>query len=422
MSRSFRSRRNRAVNTNEQEQAPFFSKTAQKEPAFFQPKMEINQPGDQYKKEADNVANNVIKEKDKGVQRLSTPKDEEEPATNDARMEVDKEIQEKPEIQQCAACEKEEKEASPALSSKIEDRAGKGKPMPEPLKQSMGAAIGADFSGVNVHTDDHATAMNNALGAQAFTHGNDIYFNQGKYDPGSNQGQHLLAHELTHVVQQGQAPAVSKKQIQRTLFPLVIMEGRRVGSGSVTMGPGITVSWNGNSMSIVAHMEVYGPSATAEIAQQIQDTINRVWNQSFPDGYSVSCQADVTYRAENAAEDSNRTQIHVIREPGVTNVSHSWLIGERYMTFNLFDAKIDWTPAHEFAHLIGLPDHYSEGIVSKIRGRFGGRREATIDEGWQGNIMGQFDGVLESKNIQEWLDRHGVQYVMPGSPDTPQTA
>ena len=215
------------------------------------------------------------------------------------------------------------------------------------------------------------------------------------------------------------------KQIQTSLVPLVIMEPRRVGSGSVVMGPGISVSWNGNSMHIIAHMEASGPAATPEIAQTIQDAINRVWNQSFADGYSVTCSADVTYRAADVAEDSGKTQINVVNEPGTTHVRHAWLVGARYMTFNLYDSSesMDWTPAHEFGHLIGLRDHYSEGIGSKLGGRlFGWERHTDADEGWSGNIMAESGGLLESKNIQEWLEIHGVQYVMPGTPATPTEA
>lgn len=79
------------------------------------------------------------------------------------------------------------------------------------LAAEMGHAIGADFNGVRIHTGEEATQMNRDLGAQAFTHGNDIYFNSGKYDPSSTNGKRLLAHELTHVVQQGAAPAAAEK-------------------------------------------------------------------------------------------------------------------------------------------------------------------------------------------------------------------
>jgi len=62
--------------------------------------------------------------------------------------------------------------------------------------------FGYNFENVKVHTCDSAVQMNQQLGAQAFTFGNSIFFNKGKYNPGSSDGKKLLAHELTHVVQQ----------------------------------------------------------------------------------------------------------------------------------------------------------------------------------------------------------------------------
>jgi hypothetical protein len=69
-------------------------------------------------------------------------------------------------------------------------------------RAEMETGFGADFSQVNIHTGSQAVQMNKELGAQAFTHGKDIYFNEGKYNPNSNAGKHLLAHELTHTIQQ----------------------------------------------------------------------------------------------------------------------------------------------------------------------------------------------------------------------------
>src|SRR5690606_10069691 len=65
---------------------------------------------------------------------------------------------------------------------------------------------------VNIHTDSQAVEMNKSLGAQAFTYGNDIYFNQGKYNPDSASGKHLLAHELTHTIQQGNSHTTHTKK------------------------------------------------------------------------------------------------------------------------------------------------------------------------------------------------------------------
>ncbi len=92
--------------------------------------------------------------------------------------------------------------APASVEKSLASSRGKGSPLPDAVNNKMGSAMGADFSEVRIH-DDHAAAdMSNALNAQAFTHGKDIYFNRGKYDPGSKAGQHLLAHELTHTIQQ----------------------------------------------------------------------------------------------------------------------------------------------------------------------------------------------------------------------------
>ena len=72
----------------------------------------------------------------------------------------------------------------------------------------MESRFNADFSGVRVHTDASAVQMNAQISAQAFTHGNDIYFNSGKYNPDTGSGKHLLAHELTHTIQQGKSKSV----------------------------------------------------------------------------------------------------------------------------------------------------------------------------------------------------------------------
>jgi hypothetical protein len=79
----------------------------------------------------------------------------------------------------------------------------------------MESRFGADFSNVKIHTGSYATQLSKDLNAQAFTVGNDVYFNEGKYQPESSEGKHLLAHELTHVIQQ--APDISAKKIQRLI-------------------------------------------------------------------------------------------------------------------------------------------------------------------------------------------------------------
>jgi hypothetical protein len=91
------------------------------------------------------------------------------------------------------------------LESTLNSSKGGGAPLSGKVKTEMESGIGADFSNVRIHNDSTAAKMNQQLGAQAFATGNNIYFNEGKYNPNSTAGKHLLAHELTHTVQQGAA-------------------------------------------------------------------------------------------------------------------------------------------------------------------------------------------------------------------------
>ncbi|MCU1595529.1 MAG: hypothetical protein JWO12_2921, partial [Frankiales bacterium] len=83
----------------------------------------------------------------------------------------------------------------------LQRRKGGGSALPDAVAQSMGAAFGQDFSDVRVHTGPEADGVARSLQATAFTRGSDIYFSAGTFAPASESGQHLLAHELTHVVQ-----------------------------------------------------------------------------------------------------------------------------------------------------------------------------------------------------------------------------
>lgn len=95
-----------------------------------------------------------------------------------------------------------ETEATPEVEATIEQARGGGRSLDAGIQRQMESAFGNNFSGVRVHTDSTADALNQSLSARAFTTGQDIFFRQGEYNPGSSTGKELLAHELTHVVQQ----------------------------------------------------------------------------------------------------------------------------------------------------------------------------------------------------------------------------
>ena len=108
-----------------------------------------------------------------------------------------------------------------------------GRPLDAPLRGSMEAAFGADFSTVRVHDDPGAYAPNQKLGAEAFTAGNQIFFGQGSYPSGAPDGQHVLAHERAHVLQQG-GGGIGGRDASSSVGGKVVIQ--RLYSGLDTMG------------------------------------------------------------------------------------------------------------------------------------------------------------------------------------------
>lgn len=100
--------------------------------------------------------------------------------------------------------------ASQSLSSKISASRGNGSSLDNGIQSFMQNRFGADFSNINIHTGTDAIQMSQELNARAFTVGSDIYFNEGQYNTHSSEGKHLLAHELTHTIQQGKSEKVQK--------------------------------------------------------------------------------------------------------------------------------------------------------------------------------------------------------------------
>ena len=142
------------------------------------------------------------------LQREALPEDEEELQMKSLdistlqREEVpedEEELQMKPMVQRQGEAGMA---AVPDLEVSINQARGGGQAIANNIREPMEQAFGADFSGVKVHTDRQSDQLNRSIQARAFTTGQDVFFRQGEYNPGSRGGQELLAHELTHVVQQ----------------------------------------------------------------------------------------------------------------------------------------------------------------------------------------------------------------------------
>ena len=163
-------------------QVPAYSTTP-----IVQPKLTIGAVGDKYEQEADRVARQV-------VSQIHAPGNQTVQREEMSDEESDLMVQRQSDGGGMAA--------TPELEASIQQARGSGQPLSENIRKPMEQAFGADFSRVKVHADAQSEQMNRSIHAKAFTTGQDIFFRQGVYSPGSRGGQELIAHELTHVVQQ----------------------------------------------------------------------------------------------------------------------------------------------------------------------------------------------------------------------------
>ncbi|MDP6748582.1 MAG: DUF4157 domain-containing protein [Candidatus Poribacteria bacterium] len=164
--------------------------------------MTVGPSGDKYEQEADQVAKRVLGQmKGAGEQSVQRQGMEEE------------ELQMKSLQPQIGT---EGGDVSDEVQSSINGSRGSGKSIEENVRSSMENAFGADFSDVRIHLGAESTALNDSMNARAFTTGNDIFFRQGEYTPGSSSGKEILAHELTHVVQQTSPSPINRMDTKET--------------------------------------------------------------------------------------------------------------------------------------------------------------------------------------------------------------
>lgn len=100
-------------------------------------------------------------------------------------------------------------EVGPETERQLESNRGGGQPLSGATRKRMESAFGLDLGAVRVHADSAGAAISRVLSARAFAHGNDIYFASGEYEPDSEAGQRVLAHELAHVAQQSSGPTLT---------------------------------------------------------------------------------------------------------------------------------------------------------------------------------------------------------------------
>jgi hypothetical protein len=173
------------------------------------------------KKEKEKVMKKEDKKEEEKVKRSPDKKEEEKKVQRAADKKEEEKVKKKEEKKEEEKVHKKEGPASTAntsatASTYISSINGKGQNMDAGVQSFYESRIGADFSDVKIHTGKEAADSAKDINAQAYAFGNHIVFNEGKYQPQSSEGKHLLAHELAHVVQNDEGEKTLRKREKKT--------------------------------------------------------------------------------------------------------------------------------------------------------------------------------------------------------------
>jgi len=255
LQRAFADPNNIGVNNAKALQRTFGNQAVRRamQQTVIQRKMTVGPVDDEYEQEADAVAKQVMQtastpkslpvqrqEEDEELQMKPLPSAIPSPSVSILqRQEDDEELQLKPfqsNLPPFPFLQREEEdeelqakgnsisaggELNQDLENSVQQAKSGGQPLGDNVRGTMEQAFNADFNSVKIHTGSTADTLNRSLSARAFTSGQDVFFRSGQYNPDSSAGQELLAHELTHTIQQGAVTTQGKenrvqtKQIQR---------------------------------------------------------------------------------------------------------------------------------------------------------------------------------------------------------------
>jgi hypothetical protein len=211
----------------------FFAPAASTAFPSIQMKMKVNQPGDKLEQEADRMADKVMRmptpaspateeklqrQADDRLQKAAVPEEKIQKKGEEKLQKApapEERIQKKEDEKLRKAPATEEKlqrkggDGTPSVDGSVQaavqNRATGGRPLPSDVRSYMEPRFNADFSNVRIHSDSESAGLSNQLSARAFTYRNHLFFSRDQYQPGTSEGKQLLAHELTHTIQQGHA-------------------------------------------------------------------------------------------------------------------------------------------------------------------------------------------------------------------------
>ncbi|MGH9223514.1 MAG: DUF4157 domain-containing protein [Acidimicrobiales bacterium] len=234
----------------------------------LQPKLQVGPAGDPYEREADRVADEVMRNLSPTVQ------------TDDLESPVRRSLVE-------TAVGLEGGPLGADTEAEVQRHRGGGARLPGPLQQSMEHSFGADFGGVRVHTGPAADELSRSMQASAFTVGSDIFLARGQYRPQTTSGQRLLAHELTHTVQQGAVGRTVTTAAPNTVQRLAVdsdtlADWDNLASGKASGGVSGVIFAKGADGSEVVVKGMQEPPQRAMLAQDLMEDVGVTTTRTRP--------------------------------------------------------------------------------------------------------------------------------------------
>ncbi|MCR8557636.1 DUF4157 domain-containing protein [Mucilaginibacter sp. BJC16-A38] len=349
--------------------------------AFFQPRLSINQPNDVYEQEADAMADKVMRMADPAVGQTSFFK----PANNSLQRK-------------CSTCEEDQKiqrmensengsTGNNGLDSYVGSLNSSGQSLPESCRQFFEPRFGHDFSNVKLHTDSVAAKSAQSINALAYTTGNNIVFNSGQYSPDSDNGKKLMAHELTHVVQQSggtksiqKAPATKSSETNQSVTETISNAPASASSWNKT------ITWN-SKFQIVYDLTSNHITIVSRLFSTASDTLKAGWKGAIESVWGKGqfnlevwqgCEPKVLPIDVDIQWVTDASKAHYTITPNDPGTSANGVAGVGGTT-----GMTHWgtgSPAdvpHEYGHMLGNPEEYF--TTNGIDYTYGGTKSGVRD-------------------------------------------
>ncbi|MDQ1704643.1 MAG: hypothetical protein QOF18_1009 [Frankiaceae bacterium] len=255
-----------------------------------------------------------------------------------------------------------------------------GQALPDDVRVRMERGFGTDFSGVRVHDGTGSAQLSRSMQARAFTHGTDIHFDAGEFKPGTSEGDHVLAHELAHVVQAGGAARRTVRRFPRTALAGPVDWSALTGTvkkpGEGASG-GVYLMWpkdKNSDLNMIVAKPVFGESGngTRETGEQMQFG-DRALSQWFGIGTPAS-----RVLKRGSQEFAQLVALLKPYQPPKRESDPNALIQESWTALE---------QAESFIVMSAVPDGKSIGSMAEDAGKEGGKASADL-------YRAIFDGVF----------------------------